>query len=63
MGADALGLAPEEVAVVGDSFDNDIIPAKKAGCRTIWMKGAQWTDKQVDEHMPDLVVSKIEELL
>ena len=63
MGADALGLAPEEVAVVGDSFDNDIIPAKKAGCRTIWMKGAQWTDKQVNEHMPDLVVSKIEELL
>lgn len=31
----ALGLAPETVTVIGDSYKNDIIPALQTGCRAI----------------------------
>ena len=43
LGVEALGLKPEEVTVVGDSFDKDIIPAHEAGCQTIWLRGEGWT--------------------
>lgn len=42
LGIDALRLAPGEVAVVGDSFDKDIVPATTLGCRTIWLKNIGW---------------------
>ena len=35
LGVEALGLKAEEVSVVGDSLEKDIIPAHKAGCRTV----------------------------
>lgn len=34
-----LDVLPEECYVIGDSYERDIIPAKKLGCRTIWLKG------------------------
>jgi FMN phosphatase YigB (HAD superfamily) len=37
-----LGVRGEEAFVVGDSYDRDIVPAKKLGCRTIWLKGKSW---------------------
>lgn len=43
LGVDALGLAPEEVLVVGDSLRKDILPAESLGCRTAWLKGKGWT--------------------
>ena len=49
LGVEALGLKPEEVIVVGDSIDKDIIPARDAGCHTVWFKGEGWTDDPVDE--------------
>lgn len=42
LGVEALGLKPEEVTVVGDSWDKDIIPAHQAGCQTVWLKGEGW---------------------
>lgn len=62
LGVEALGLKPEEVVVVGDSMDKDIIPAKKAGCHTVWFKGEGWTDDAVDESQADEVILSIEEL-
>lgn len=44
-----LGLSAGEVAVVGDSLKNDILPAHSLGCRTIWLKGEGWNN---DEHTP-----------
>ncbi len=35
---DTLGLSPEVVAYVGDSYGQDIRPAKKAGLITIWLR-------------------------
>lgn len=46
LGVDALGMKPEEVTVVGDSLEKDIIPAKRAGCHTVWLKGEGWTNAQ-----------------
>ena len=43
LGIEALALQPGEVTVVGDSLEKDIVPAHAAGCRTVWLKGGQWT--------------------
>jgi HAD superfamily hydrolase (TIGR01549 family) len=32
--------APETMMMVGDSFDRDVLPAKKAGMKTAWLEGA-----------------------
>ena len=63
MGVEALGLQPGEVAVVGDSIEKDIIPAKTAGCQTVWLKGEQWNDAAVDERAADCVMSDLSELI
>ena len=63
LGVEALGLPANEVVVVGDSIDKDIIPAKKAGCHTIWFKGEGWTDDPVDESIPNQIITNLTELL
>ena len=62
LGVEALGLRPEEVVVVGDSIDKDIIPARKAGCQTIWFKGEGWIDDPVDESIPDRIITSLDEI-
>ena len=62
LGVEALGLHPEEVVVVGDSIDKDIIPAKIAGCQTIWFRGEGWTDDPVDESVPDRIITSLNEI-
>lgn len=64
LGVEALGMNPEEVTVVGDSYDKDIAPAKKAGCRTIWMRGEGWTDNEGnDTSAADKVITELSEIL
>lgn len=64
LGVEALGLRPEEVVVVGDSYDKDIVPARRAGCRTVWMKGEGWTDAEPDDRTAaDAVIASLDELL
>ena len=63
LGVEALGLLPEQVAVVGDSMEKDILPARQAGCRTVWLRGEQWTNAPVDESLPDLIITDFKELL
>ena len=42
LGVDHLGMKPEEVLVVGDSYTKDIIPAASLGCPTVWIQGKGW---------------------
>ena len=63
LGVEALGLNPEEVIVVGDSIDKDIIPARQAGCQTVWFRGEGWTDDPVDESVPDRIITDLRDLL
>ncbi|MBE6258771.1 MAG: HAD family hydrolase [Prevotella sp.] len=63
LGVDALGMKPEEVTVVGDSLEKDIIPAKRAGCHTVWLKGEGWTNARDGENQADRVIMTLDELL
>ena len=63
LGVEALGMHPDEVTVVGDSIAKDMIPARKAGCRTVWMKGEGWTDDPVDENVADCIITDLAELV
>lgn len=46
LGVVALGLKPEEVLVVGDSWRKDIEPALSLGCQVAWIKGKGWTAEE-----------------
>ncbi len=37
MAIDKLNLRPSEVLVIGDSYQNDILPAQFCGCKTLWL--------------------------
>lgn len=63
LGVEALGLQPEDVTVVGDSIDKDILPARQAGCHTVWFKGEGWTDDPVDERQADRVITDLTQLI
>lgn len=59
------GCNPNEAIMIGDRIDNDIIPAKKIGMSTIWVKqgmGSYWNISKDDEKA-DLVVDHIQEIL
>lgn len=36
-------LQPEELIMAGDSYENDILPAKSLGYKTIWLRGKAWS--------------------
>ncbi len=63
LGVEKLGLKPEEVCVVGDSFYKDIEPAIKVGCKTVWFTGEGWTDKTYDESLPDKIITDLSQIL
>ena len=62
LGVEALGLTPDEVAVVGDSYTKDILPARSLGCHTVWLKGIGWEEEAHDESLPSAVIGSLEEL-
>lgn len=58
------GCTPEKAIMIGDRIDNDIVPAKAMGMRTIWIKqgfGALWNITKKEEE-PDCSVSSLTEL-
>lgn len=63
MGVELLGTEAADVIVVGDSVDKDIIPAKKAGCETVWIKGEGWTEQQEECLQADNIIYSLQELL
>ena len=64
LGVESLGMAPHEVAVVGDSYAKDIEPAHEAGCRTVWMRGEGWTGNDpADAGVADATITALADLL
>lgn len=56
---------PEEAIMVGDRIDNDIIPAKQMGMKTIWIKqgfGKYWKISS-DEEKADYSVDTLTEIV
>ncbi|MCU7497720.1 MAG: HAD family hydrolase [Bacteroidota bacterium] len=54
-------LKPEELIMIGDSYDNDIVPSKSLGCRTIWLKGRAWKYPE-DYSMADFIIGSLSEV-
>ena len=61
MGVDRLCMKPEEVVVIGDSYDKDIVPATLIGCQTVWLQSIGWAPYRGDE-TADAVISDFQEL-
>ena len=57
LGVQSLGFDAAQVAAVGDSYIKDIIPAKEAGCQTIWLKGKEWEDTS-DAGKADVIIEE-----
>ena len=51
--------------MIGDRLDNDIIPAKKLGMKTIWVRQAYAIYQKIDDEskVPDYIVNSIAEIL
>lgn len=63
LGVDAMGYPAEKVLVVGDSFSKDVVPAKKVGCQVAWLKGQGWGNEEIDETLPDVIITDLPDLL
>ena len=62
LGVKALGLPASEVAVIGDSIDNDIIPAQAIGCQTVWFKGQGWQGSTPDCPSAACIIERLSDL-
>ena len=56
-----LNTEPKDTLVIGDSYENDIGPAKEVGCKTIWLRGRSWHEPE-DISKADYVISSLEEI-
>lgn len=63
LGVDAMGYPADKVLVVGDSFSKDVVPAKKVGCQVAWLKGQGWGNEEIDETLPDVIITDLPDLL
>lgn len=52
---------PENAVMVGDRLDNDIVPAKRIGMKTVWVRQgfARYSMPQSPEEEPDCTVERI----
>jgi len=61
LGVEQLKMNAENIVVIGDSYDKDIIPASKIGCKTIWLKNIGWEEYKGNE-TADIILSDFTEL-
>lgn len=56
---------PAEAVMVGDRLDNDIVPAKKLGMKTVWVRQGYAIYQSIDDESkrPDYIVDSIDELI
>ena len=56
---------PNDAVMVGDRLDNDIIPAKKLGMKTVWVRQGYAIYQSIDDERkrPDYIVDSIDELI
>ena len=59
------GCTAQESVMVGDRLDNDIIPAKAVGMKTVWVKNglAKYQDADLGKGVADYQISSLSELL
>lgn len=59
------GCVAAESVMVGDRLDNDIIPAKTIGMKTVWVKNglAQYQSEELGDSVADYQIGSLSELL
>lgn len=63
LGVKALGMKPEEVIVIGDSYRKDIHPALSLGCSAVWLKKVCWADEPIEAgYEPTATIETLAEL-
>ena len=64
MALDKAGCKAADAIMVGDRLDNDIIPAKKLGMKTIWVRQGYAIYQSIDDESkrPDYIVDSIDEI-
>lgn len=64
MALDKAGCEARDAIMVGDRLDNDIVPAKKLGMKTIWVRQGYAIYQSMDDESkrPDHIVDSIDEL-
>jgi HAD superfamily hydrolase (TIGR01549 family) len=61
----AAGCAPGEIVYVGDRLDNDVLPARQAGMRTVLLRRGPWGHlhaERPDAALADIVTDSLAEL-
>lgn len=58
------GCLPENAVMIGDRLDNDIVPAKKIGMKTVWVRQgmSRYSIHGTMEEEPDHIIDEISEL-
>ncbi|MFZ6032657.1 MULTISPECIES: HAD family hydrolase [unclassified Melioribacter] len=56
-----LGVNPNNAVMIGDSYNNDIVPAKLIGCKTIWINNRGWNE-QNENDKADFIIKSFKEL-
>lgn len=56
---------PNEAVMIGDRLDNDIVPAKELGMKTVWVRQGYAIYQSIDDERkrPDYIVDSIDELI
>ena len=56
---------PNEAVMVGDRLDNDIVPAKELGMKTVWVRQGYAVYQSIDDERkrPDYIVDSINEII
>jgi FMN phosphatase YigB (HAD superfamily) len=55
-----LRTSPVRCVVVGDSYERDVIPAKDAGCRTVWLRASSGGDTPAAA--ADMIIATLHDL-
>jgi putative hydrolase of the HAD superfamily len=61
LGVEKAEFAPDEVAVIGDSYDKDIAPATSVGCSTIWLRN-ECSNLYTGDKTADVIITDFAQL-
>lgn len=56
--------SPENAVMIGDRLDNDVVPAKKLGMKTVWVRQgfAKFQSVNIANEKPDYIIESIGEI-
>ncbi len=55
------GCLPSQAVMIGDSYGRDIVPAKRCGMGTVWLKGRSWREEP-ESAGADYIISSLGEI-